>query len=279
MKVAVFSDVQANLPAMQEAVAHIEAWQPDLVVMAGDLVNRGPDSLGCLELFDQKRRESGWLPVNGNHEVWVLHCGREAPASDGEREIRRFADFAWRQVAERPELLRDWPDHLCLQPPGADAWLHVTHGTMAGNRDGITPGTSDASLIGKLPEGVALFVTGHTHRPHQRRTQDMDVVNVGSIGSPFDGDPRASYGQFTWRNGSWHTRIVRFAYDRERAARDFEDSGFLDQGGPLARMIYLEWQRATLLMSEWRRRYQQAVLDGEISLAHSVDSYLREVLG
>jgi hypothetical protein len=32
-------------------------------------------------------------------------------------------------------------------------------------------------------------------------------------------------------------------------------------------------------MSEWRRRYQQAVLDGEISLAHSVDSYLREVLG
>ena len=274
MKVAVFSDVQANLPAMETAIEHIEAWRPDLVIMAGDLINRGPDSLGCLELFDQKRRKSGWLPVNGNHEVWVQHCGAHEPVSPGEREIRRFADFAWRQVAERADALRDWPDHLCLHPPGSDAWLHVTHGTMASNRDGITPGTSDESLIGKLPEGVALFVTGHTHRPHQRRTQGMDVVNIGSVGSPFDGDPRASYGQFTWHQGRWHIRLERFPYDRERAARDFEDSGFLDQGGPLAHLVYMEWQRAQLLMSEWRRRYQQPVLDGTITLQASVDDYL-----
>ncbi len=58
-------------PPWKPAIEHIEAWRPDLVIMAGDLINRGPDSLGCLELFDQKRRESGWLPVNGNHEVWV----------------------------------------------------------------------------------------------------------------------------------------------------------------------------------------------------------------
>ena len=274
MKVAVFSDVQANLPAMQAAVEHIEAWSPDLVVMAGDLINRGPDSLGCLELFDQKRRTQGWLPVNGNHEVWVRYCGSTPPSSDGDREIRRFTDFAWRQVAERAEALDDWPDHLCLHPPGSDAWMHVTHGTMAGNRDGITPGTSDESLIGKLPEGVAQFVSGHTHRPHQRRTQDMDVVNVGSVGTPFDGDPRASYGQFTWHQGRWHTRVVRLPYDRERARRDFEDLGFLDEGGPLARLVYVEWDRAQLLIAGWRQRYQQAVLDGDISLAESVDTYL-----
>ncbi len=76
MKVAVFSDVQANLPAMEAAIEHIEGWQPDLVVMAGDLINRGPDSAGCLALFDRKRREAGWLPVYGNHEVWVQHCGQ-----------------------------------------------------------------------------------------------------------------------------------------------------------------------------------------------------------
>jgi hypothetical protein len=264
MKVAVFSDVQANLPAMEAAVEHIGAWRPDVVLMAGDLINRGPDSLGCLELFDRGRRELGWLPVYGNHEVWVLRCGEAPPRSDGEREIRRFTDFAWRQVARRADALRGWPDHLCLHPPHSDAWLHVTHGTMAGNRDGVTPGTSDASLVGKLPAGVALFVTGHTHRPHQRRT----------VGSPFDGDPRASYGQFTWHRGRWQTRIVRLPYDREQAARDFEDSGFLDEGGPLARLIYREWQHATLLMPGWRHRYEQGVLRGEIDLQSSVDSYL-----
>jgi hypothetical protein len=277
MKVAVFSDVQAVLPALEAVIEHIDAWRPDLVVMAGDLVNRGPDSGGCLALFDEMRRERGWLPVNGNHEIWVLGCGDHAPKSAGDREIRRFTDWAWQQVAPQADRLRGWPDHLCLHPPEADAWLHVTHGTMAGNRDGVTPGRSDESLAGKLPADVALFISGHTHRTHQRRIQGMDVVNVGSVGSPFDGDVRGSYGRFTWRGGRWHTELVRFPYDRERAARDFEISGFLDEGGPLARIIYLEWKRASLLIGGWRERYQAAVLAGEISLATSVDQYLREI--
>ncbi len=277
MKVAVFSDVQAVLPALEAVIEHIEAWHPDMVLMAGDLVNRGPDSGGCLALFDAMRREQGWLPVSGNHEHWVLRCGERAPASEPEREISRFTDFAWRQVADQAERLRGWPDHLCLHPPGADAWLHVTHGTMAGNRDGITPGRTDASLVGKLPEGVALFVAGHTHRTHQRRTQGMDVVNVGSAGSPFDGDMRGSYGRFTWRGGRWQTQLVRFQYDRERAARDFDSTGFLDEGGPLARLIYLEWQRAELLMAGWRQRWEAAVLRGEVTLEASVERYLRDV--
>jgi predicted phosphodiesterase len=277
MKVAVFSDVQGVLPALEAVIEHIDAWRPDAVIMAGDLVNRGPDSGGVLSLFDQMRRGQGWLPVNGNHEVWVLACADTEPASAGEREIRRFTDWAWQQVAPRAERLRGWPDHLCLHPPDADAWLHVTHGTMAGNRDGITPGTSDASLAGKLPEGVALFVSGHTHRMHQRCIQGMDVVNVGSVGSPFDGDVRGSYGQFTWTGGRWHTELVRFPYDRVGAARAFETSGFLDEGGPLARLVYLEWQRAELLMSGWRRNYQAAVLNDELTLEDSVTRYLKSL--
>lgn len=276
MKLVVFSDVQANLPALEETIEQIEAWRPDLVVMAGDLVNRGPDSLGCLRLFAEQRARHGWLPVNGNHEEWVLRCGVEAPRSEGEQAIRRFTDWAWHQVAPHAELLRGWPDHLCLHPPGADAWVHVTHGTMASNRDGITPGVSDASLAGKLPEDAALFITGHTHRPHQRRIGSLDIVNVGSAGSPFDGDPRASLGRFTWQHGRWHSEIVRFDYDRARAARDFEDFGFLDQG-PLARLVFMEWERAALLMSGWRQRYERAVLDGTLPLEQSVTRYLGEI--
>jgi predicted phosphodiesterase len=277
MKVAVFSDVQGVLPAFEAVIEDIDAWGPDAVIMAGDLVNRGPDSGGCLALFDRMRRERGWLPVNGNHEIWVLSCEHTTPATEGEREMRRFTDFAWRQVAPIADRLRDWPDHLCLHPPGADAWLHVTHGTMAGNRDGITPKTTDESLIGKLPEDVSLFVSGHTHRAHQRHTQGMDVVNVGSVGSPFDGDVRASYGRFTWQGGRWRTELVRVPYDRERAERAFEDSGFLDEGGPLARIVYLEWKQAQLLIGGWREPYQEAVRRGEITLEESVNRYLAQL--
>lgn len=273
MKVAVFSDIQANLPALEEAIAQIEPWQPDLVIMAGDLINRGPDNLECLRLFQHYREHAGWLPITGNHEQWVLRCENGAPTSEGERAIRGFTDWAWQQVRAHAAWLRGWPDHLCFHPPQADAWVHVTHGTLAGNRDGITPGRSDASLVGALPEGVSLFISGHTHRVHRRYTQGMEVINVGSAGSPFDGDPRGSYGRFTWHGGRWHSEILRFDYDRQRAARRFEQSGFLEQSA-LARLVYLEWQHATLLTAGWRERYQSAVLAGEISLERSIDDYL-----
>jgi hypothetical protein len=45
MKIAVFSDAQGNLPAMEAVMEDILAWGPDLVVMNDDLVNRGPLSL------------------------------------------------------------------------------------------------------------------------------------------------------------------------------------------------------------------------------------------
>lgn len=282
MKLAVFSDIQANLPALEAVIEEIEAWRPDLVLMAGDLVNRGPDSLGCLLRFHAGRTAAGWLPVAGNHEHWVLDCERRPPASPSEAAIRQFTDFAWHQVAPRADLLRDWPDHLCLQPDEvagrADTgWVHMTHGTMRSNRDGLTARVTDEQLAdGRLPSDTALFICGHTHRPLVRELNGTLIVNVGSAGSPFDGDVRGSWGRFTWQGGRWHGEVVRFDYDRDAARRDFQASGFLDQG-PLARLVYMEWERATLLIGGWRDRYHDAVLAGELDLAWSVDEHLRSL--
>jgi predicted phosphodiesterase len=274
MRVAVFSDVQGNRPALEVAVDHILAWRPDLVVMAGDLVNRGPSSLACLEQFDLLRQSEGWLPVQGNHEEWVLRCGSEAPVDDLDAEMRRFADWTFRQIGGAAEKLRGWPDHLSFHAPGGDDWVHVAHGTLAGNRDGVSPSMSDPNLRGRIPAGVALFVTAHTHKPLQRLIDGIQVVNVGSVGSPFDGDPRASYGQMEYVRGRWQSRIVRLGYDRQRTARDFWESGFFDEGGPLAWIVFEEWRRARLLMPTWNKRYRPAVRARGISLEQAVSAFL-----
>ena len=274
MKVAVFSDVQGNLPAMEVAVEHILAWDPDLVVMDGDLVNRGPSSAACLDLFETLHCGHGWLPVLGNHEVWVLRCARQAPATALEAEMRRFADWTLAQLGARAQTLEAWPDHLTLHAPGDPAWVHVTHGTMAGNRDGISASVPDADLAAKLPPDLALFVTAHTHKPLERRLGTTRILNVGSVGSPFDGDPRASYAQLEHRGGNWETRIIRLAYDRGRTERDFHDSGMLEEGGALAPILFEEWRRARGLMSQWRSHHEPAVLAGERPLAAAVAAFL-----
>jgi len=276
MKVAIFSDVQANLPAMEVAVEQILDWDPDLVVMDGDLVNRGPSSLDCLELFETLRRSRGWLPVKGNHEAWILRCGREPPRTELEADMRRFADWTHRQVRERISALEGWPDHLCFHGSHDASWVHVTHGTMAGNRHGITASAPDEAIRGQLPADVALFVTAHTHRPLQRELDGIPILNVGSVGSPFDGDPRGSYARLQERRGRWEWEIVRFEYDRGRAERHFRDSGFIEEGGPLARILFEEWRQARLLMPHWRRGFEAAVLAGERELGPSVDAFLRK---
>jgi len=274
MKVAVFSDVQGNLPAMEVAVEHILAWDPDLVVMAGDLVNRGPSSRACVELFDPLRRERGWLPLQGNHEAWVLRCGQERPLDALDADMRRIADWTFSQIAEVEEALLGWPDHLSFDADAEDSWVHVTHGSMAGNRMGVSASVSDADLLDRLPPDVALFVGAHTHKPMERRLGSTQILNVGSVGSPFDGDVRASYGQLELRGGRWRTRILRLPYDRARTERDFVESGFMEQGGPLARIIFEEWRQARVLLALWHRRYQDAVYSGEITLERAVAEFL-----
>lgn len=277
MKVAVFSDIQGNLPAMEVAVEDILSWDPDMVVMAGDLINRGPSSRACLDLFDSLRRDLGWLPLRGNHEAWVLHCGRELPIDPVDADMRRFADQAYREIAEIEEALLGWPDHLSFHAGPADTWVHVTHGSMAGNRDGISASVPNEDLPERLPRDIALFVCAHTHKPLERRLGDTQILNVGSVGSPFDGDIRACYGRLEIRGNRWRTRILRLRYDRARTERDFLDSGFLDQGGPLARIVFEEWRRAQLFMPDWHRRYGQAVRRGEIALERSVSEFLQSL--
>jgi predicted phosphodiesterase len=274
MRIAVFSDVQGNLPAMEVAVEQILAWDPDLVIMDGDLVNRGPSSAACLDLFETLRQGRGWLPVLGNHEVWVLRCARQAPATPLEAEMRRFADWTLAQLGDRAETLAAWPDHLTLHAPDDHRWVHFTHGTMAGNRDGISASVPDEVLAARLPPDLALFVTAHTHKPLERRLGVTRILNIGSVGSPFDGDPRGSYAQLEHRRGAWETRIVRFGYDRDRTERDFHASGMLEGGGPLARILFEEWRRARGLMSQWRRDHEPAVLAGERPLAAAVAAFI-----
>ncbi|MET0092594.1 MAG: metallophosphoesterase [Sedimenticola sp.] len=278
MRVAVFSDVQANLPAFEEVAADVERWGPDLVIMNGDLINRGPRNPECLELFNRMQHSHHCVPLRGNHEDYVSYCSRVAPANANEAALRQFADWTADQLGSEIKQFDSWADHLDFHAPKSEQWVHVTHGTLSGNRSGISQSIPDEALEGKLPEGTELFITAHTHKVHERRYQGIQILNIGSVGSPFDGDPRSSYARLEFIHGSWHRKIVRLPYDRDRMARDCEESGFLDQAGPLARVIFEEWKRADLLMPHWNRRYRQAVLDGEITMQRAVDEFFADLL-
>jgi len=275
MKLAILADIHANLPALQTVAAHIDAWKPDRVVVAGDVVNRGPRPLECLRFVQDKQRASGWLAVRGNHEEYVIsHAQPDAPRSGPQFEIHRGSFWTYQGLAGDVSALEAMPFQLSLSAPD-EGEVRVTHASMLGTREGIYTRTPDEELDRKIGQPApALFCVGHTHIPLVRSLNGTLVVNVGAVGLPFDGDARASYAQLTWQRNAWHAEITRLGYDRRQAERDFEETGFIEEASAFAQLVLVELRVARSQIFEWMRRYEARVLAGEITMQESVEEFL-----
>ena len=77
MRVAILADIHGNLPALEEVARQVEHLMPDLVLVAGDIVNRGPWSPECLAFVQERQAQAGWQVIRGNHEGYVIRSFEE----------------------------------------------------------------------------------------------------------------------------------------------------------------------------------------------------------
>jgi predicted phosphodiesterase len=274
MKIAVLTDIHANLPALEAVAAHIEAWHPDRVVVAGDLVNRGPRPLECQQFVLEKQKNQGWLTVRGNHEDYVItNSLPDAPRTGPALDVHRGSFWTYQKLGGDIRPLLDMPFQQSLDGPNGTE-VRVVHASMRNNRDGIYPETRDEALRKQLGIPPALLCVGHTHRSLVRWLDDTLVVNAGSVGLPFDHDRRAGYAQLSWSRNTWRAQIIRLDYDFMRAERDFFDTNFITDAGPLAQLVLIELRQARSQLFQWAARYQDRALAGEISVQDSVREFL-----
>ena len=274
MKLAILSDIHANLAALEAVVEDIDRWQPDRVIVAGDVINRGPRPRACLDLILNRGRTHGWHCVLGNHEEYVLtHTAPDAPRSGRRFDLHRNSFWTYQQVQADLATIAAWPFQYSLWQ--GESEVRSVHASMKGTRAGIYAETPEAELRDKIAPPPAVLIVGHTHKPLIRTLDQTLVINVGAVGLPFDGDARASYGRVTWQADQWRAEVIRVTYDCARADRDFEITGYLDEVGPLGYLIRNELQRAQSNLAEWAAAYEQAVLGGELTLAESVQRYFQ----
>lgn len=276
MKIAALGDIHGNYQALLSVLDDLDAWQPDLVLVLGDIVNRGPRSKDCYHLIRQKSTDPDWHVIKGNHEGYVLNFEDPEFSREGVDIALRQVIFWTYQSLTKQDLaeLIQLPTEIKIASPGSGL-IQAAHASTAGDRIGIYPSTPDRRLAGLIPEGAQLFVVGHTHQPLVRTIKDTLVVNTGSVGLPFDGDTRASYAQLTYHQGSWQANITRVAYDLEQAEKDFIGSGFIPEGGPLADLILVELQLGWPQLGKWFRGYEIPVRENQISLEEAVYEFLK----
>jgi predicted phosphodiesterase len=239
---AVIADLHGNLPALDAVLVDLERVQPDRIVVAGDFVNRGPQSRAVLERI----APYGFPAISGNHDTWLCALARGAGRPDG------WETSWWTPVRlATAELTPEWvawlealPPTLRLELPGA-APVRIVHGSPRHSREGMGRMRTDAQVAEALAGVEERTVIGaHIHYPYERSVGSVHVVVVGAVGCPFNGDIAAQYGLFTWDGDGWRFAQRRVEYDHEPVYAAWRDNGYLDDGSMASRLMLLEHQTA-----------------------------------
>jgi putative phosphoesterase len=222
VRLAVVSDIHGNLRALESVARDLKRQSPDAVVHGGDLAVIGPRPREVLDFV----RAAGWQGVLGNTDQMLFDASGRA-----ELEARSPGIHKWLQTLF--DDLAPWAgDQLS---PDQVGWLKRLPTEWRG--DGVVlvhaapndlwraplPDAPDQELLrvyGGLGAGLAVY--GHIHRPYVRRVGALVVANAGSVGLPYDGDPRASYLLID----ELVPAVRRLEYDLDQAASDGLACGF-----------------------------------------------------
>lgn len=246
MTLAVFSDVHANLPALEAVLADLDRRRPGQVFCLGDLVGYAPWPNEVVQAI----RQRGIPTIAGNYDEGVGlgsdDCGCAYRTDEDRARGDESIAFTNQAVTEETRAyLRALPRHLRLdfqapRRPGAPPLrVLMVHGSPRRINEYLFEDRPDASLLRLMAAADAdVMLFGHTHKPFHRAIADPEsrhgvrhAVNTGSVGKPKDGDPRAGYVLLhvdPEAQPAVRVEFVHVAYDVERAARAVEASPLPD---------------------------------------------------
>jgi predicted phosphodiesterase len=228
LRVAVISDVHANLQALEAVIEHAGSTGVDELWSLGDIVGYGARPSECLALV----REHAVVCLGGNHDLVV----------SGALDIDQFTSDAGDAARwTRGVLAADELEFLgALSPKGERAGVSLFHGSI---RDPVweyvlTADVAEASL---KAQSTDLALVGHSHvqlalsfgksgleggkaEPEQEVVLGRkQLLNPGSVGQPRDRDPRAAWLLLDTEAGL--ARFMRTEYAIEEAQSDIRKAG------------------------------------------------------
>lgn len=257
MKIALFSDIHANLPALEACFESMEAQKPDAMYCLGDLVgyNIWPN-----EVINEIRKR-GIPTIAGNYDQGIGLMSNEcgcAYKTETEKDMGKIS-ISYTNSLVKPEernYLRTLPAHIRLEFQLNKDRLNLllVHGSPRKINEYLFEDRDEKSLLRIMEQADAdIMCFGHTHKPYHRilpaerdgATQFRHAINIGSVGKPKDGSPEGCYVMLTVGDNSATTHketvkvdFIRFGYDVETAARAVEQSPLPDGYADMLRKGY-----------------------------------------
>jgi len=243
MKIALFSDIHANLPALEAFFADVEKQKPDAIYCLGDLVgyNIWPN-----EVINEIRKR-GIPTIAGNYDFGIGRTSDEcgcAYKTEAEKEMGKISISYTNSIVKDDEraYLRTLPAHIRVEYQLNTDKLNLllVHGSPRKINEYLFEDRDEKSMLRIMEQADAdIMCFGHTHQPYHRvlstavteDTHYRHAINIGSVGKPKDKDPRGGYVMLHISDtssvkdkDSIGVEFIRFDYDIEKAAKAIEDS-------------------------------------------------------
>jgi putative phosphoesterase len=177
-RIAAVYDIHGNSAALEAVLEAAETEGFDGLLCGGDIAMLGPEPAACVD----RLRSYGdrLVAIRGNTDRWV--------ASDQPDEV-----LEWTRAAlgpERTEWLGGLPATVVMEQQD----MLVVHATPGSDETVIAPDSPEDEVVTELAGVVQHTVLyGHIHIQYRRQVGSIELVNPGSVGLPFDGDPRAAW--------------------------------------------------------------------------------------
>ena len=257
MRIALFSDIHANLPALESCLKNIDEKNPDAIYCLGDLVgyNIWPN-----EVINEIRNRK--IPtIAGNYDFGVGRnsddCGC-AYKTDIEKSLGKVSISYTNNVMkdEQRQYLKTLPAHIKVEFKLNNDKLNLllVHGSPRRINEYLFEDRDEKSLNRIMEQADAdILCFGHTHLPFHRAlssqaesiTRYRHAINVGSVGKPKDGNPNGCYVMLTINDNSSvsdknsiQVEFCRFEYDVKKAAKAVEDSELPDEYADMLRKAF-----------------------------------------
>jgi len=228
-RIAALSDIHGNAQALEAVLKDIARVKPDAVMVTGDLVLNGADPSLVIDVL-RTLADDGALVIAGNTDIAVA-------------DFDYAAAFPWMQdgVPDAIVAAAEWT-HDTLGPERVD-WLRRLPAERRWRIDDDTlvlachasPGSQTAGFDTDLDPNVTtervartdarVIVCGHTHMPEVRDLGWKVIVNTGSAGYVFDGEPTASWALIELVDDEVRAEIHRTEFDAVAAANAISARG------------------------------------------------------
>ncbi|WP_078431215.1 metallophosphoesterase family protein [Metabacillus halosaccharovorans] len=224
MKIAFISDIHGNAVALEAVLEDLKKKNIEKICVLGDICYRGPEPKKSLELIQSLQAEV----IKGNADEWVVRGVRQGEVPDGALEMMNkerewiFSNLESTDICYLSQL----PTELHLNEHGIE--IFAFHATPTSLFEVIPQNAEDCLLHEKVfsKKDATIYLYAHIHKPYIRYINGKVIMNIGSVGLPFDGVTKASYGIITIDESGFSTSIERVGYDIEKVMKQYREAGY-----------------------------------------------------